>query len=362
MPKDIVLLCDGTSNEISANRTNVLRLYGCLRKTEAQLVWYDPGVGTFGSDNSWFRLRRRTSELLGLLTGWGLDQNVKEGYRFLVENWEPGDRIWLVGFSRGAYSARVLAGFIAAIGLMKPVQLNLLDYAFRAYKGAVGDDMDSPEFSEVRLFRRILQPREVPIAGLALFDTVDSVIECGRYLPRLRSHALTRSNPAVAAIRHAVALEERRVMFRPQLWEPSPGQDLREVWFLGAHGDVGGGYPEAESALAKIPLAWMIGELTELGLRFDAAVVDSLVCGEGPSRHVGPDPTVPPHRTLTWAWWPLEFIPARRRSRSRPHRREWYLPLGRPRVVPAGALVHESVSKSGRPAPVNLPPGIDLVD
>ncbi len=362
MPKDIVILCDGTSNEISANRTNVLRLYGCLRKTEAQLVWYDPGVGTFGSDNSWFRLRRRSAELLGLLTGWGLDQNVKEAYRFLVERWEPGDRIWLVGFSRGAYTVRVLAGFIAAIGLMTPVQLNLLDYAFRAYKRANGDDIDSKEFSEVRLFRRILQPRDVPLAGLALFDTVASVIEWGRYLPRLRSHALTRSNPAVAAVRHAVALQERRVMFRPQLWKLVPGQNLREVWFLGAHGDVGGGYPEAELALAKIPLAWMIGELRGLGLRFDTAVVDNLVCGEGPGRHVGPDPTAAPHRTMTWAWSILELVPARRRSRRDPDRLEWYLPLGQPRDVPADASVHHSVFESGRPVPPNLPPGPRSVD
>jgi uncharacterized protein (DUF2235 family) len=90
MSKNIVLLLDGTSNQISQDRTNVLRLFQTLKKDESQLVYYDPGVGTFGGDGSWFRTKRKAREIWGLATGMGLDRNVKKAYRFLVENYKPG--------------------------------------------------------------------------------------------------------------------------------------------------------------------------------------------------------------------------------------------------------------------------------
>jgi uncharacterized protein (DUF2235 family) len=231
MGKNIVILFDGTSNQISENRTNILRLYGALEKSERQLVFYDPGVGTLGVADSWGRLWPRCVEIWGLVTGWGMDGNVKQAYRFLVENYERGagggdrDRIYLFGFSRGAYTARVLAGLINAVGLIEPRNLNLLDYVYRAYK-LVGSrqppDSDAPpaaaDFAEVRLYERVLRPDRPPIRLLGLFDTVASVIESGPWGPRLRSHAYTRRNPSVEMVRHAVAMDERRTMFSPQLW------------------------------------------------------------------------------------------------------------------------------------------------
>ena len=105
MPKNIVLLLDGTSNEIKENRTNILRLYGTLAKSDDQLVYYDPGVGTLGG-NTWSRLWRKFVEIWGLATGFGLDRNVLEAYQFLVENYDRvgRDRIYIFGFSRGAYT------------------------------------------------------------------------------------------------------------------------------------------------------------------------------------------------------------------------------------------------------------------
>src|SRR4029077_20233086 len=104
---------------VSANRTNILRLYGVLEKSDRQLVFYDPGVGTLDDDGAWLALWRKATEVWGLATGWGLDDNVKRAYRFLVENYDYGrgadddrgerDQIFIVGFSRGAYAARVLA-------------------------------------------------------------------------------------------------------------------------------------------------------------------------------------------------------------------------------------------------------------
>lgn len=160
MPKNIAILLDGTSNEISSDRTNILRLYGILEKSDQQLVYYDPGVGTIGAEGAWSRFWRKAHEVWGLATGWGLDHNVKQAYRFLVENYDNGkhsgrnpaerDQIYIFGFSRGAYSARVLAGFIHAVGLIEPRNLNLLDYAYRAYK-RVGDKQHEEAFEEIRL-------------------------------------------------------------------------------------------------------------------------------------------------------------------------------------------------------------------
>src|SRR5258707_14540757 len=114
MNRNIVICCDGTGNEISENISNVLKLYRCLRKTEKtqprQLVFYDPGVGTLARPDPWHKLRQDFSAILGLATGYGLDEKVLQSYQFLVHNYREGDQIYLFGFSRGAYTVRVLAG------------------------------------------------------------------------------------------------------------------------------------------------------------------------------------------------------------------------------------------------------------
>ncbi|MCT8267781.1 DUF2235 domain-containing protein [Afifella sp. JA880] len=343
MPKNIVILFDGTSNEISEDRTNVLRLYGTLEKSEDQLVWYDPGVGTLAADNSWVRWWPRVVEFWGMMTGWGLDENVKEAYRFLAENWETGDRIYLFGFSRGAYSATVLAGFIHAIGILETRNFNLLDYAYRAYR-SVGAERET-KLDEIELYDRVLRTEHPPIRLLGLFDTVASVIEHGGYRIRLRSHAFTNANPSVESVRHAVAIDELRVMFRAQLWPEAENQDVREVWFAGVHGDVGGGYPEAESGLAKVPLAWMIGETADMGLVYSEEVVRRLVCGEGAMKYEEPNPLGKRHQSMNWFWAIFEFLP--RLCAPGSHGRR-FLGLAPPaffsgRKIAEGARVHRSV-------------------
>jgi len=380
MPKNIVILLDGTSNEISSNRTNILRLYGTFEKSDRQLVYYDPGVGTFGAENAWLRFWRKTVEVWGLITGWGLDYNVKEAYRFLVENYDDGrggggeprgrDTIYIFGFSRGAYSARVLAGFIHAVGLIEKRNLNLLDYAYRAYKG-IGENGED-KFGEVRLYERILAPDRPPIRLLGLFDTVASVIEHGRYGPRLRSHAHTKRNRSVESVRHAVAIDERRTMFRPQLWSQgeeywgnpfnkaaAKPQDVREVWFAGVHGDVGGGYPETESGLAKIALQWMIEQTRPTGLFYRTQTVNELVLGRNPDKpYVAPDPHISQHNSMTWGWSLLEFIPQwRREDEGELRRRKLIIPFFARRLIPPGARIHQSVidlAKGGK-LPSNIP-------
>ncbi|MCH2069552.1 MAG: DUF2235 domain-containing protein [Shimia sp.] len=361
MPKNIVILLDGTSNGITSQRTNILRLYGCLRKSETQLVYYDPGVGTMGAQGTWSRRVQKASELWGMATGAGIDHNVKEAYRFLVENYSDGkagdgerDRIYLFGFSRGAYTARILAGFIYTIGLIKPRNLNLVDYAYRAYK-RIGESADDDQFAEVRLYERILATDRPPVRFLGLFDTVASVIEPGPgILPQLKHHASTSRNPGVESVRHAVALDERRRMFRALLWpndqvyhqnpfatDKAVPQDALEVWFNGSHGDVGGGYKEDQSGLAKIPLQWMIEEAREIGLEFVSQTVNRIVLGTNPEKpYSQPDALADRHTSMNLAWKVLEYVPL-------PTKRDGMSRIGmtkeRPRIVPVGARIHASV-------------------
>lgn len=365
MPKNIVILFDGTSNEISQNRTNILRLYGILKKGEEQLVWYDPGVGTFGAANAWSRFWRKTKEVWGLATGWGLDYNVKEVYRFLVENYDNGksrdeerDQIFIFGFSRGAYSARVLAGFIHAMGLIEPRNLNLIDYLYDAYK-QIGENEKQEAFEEVRLYERVLDPDRPPIRMLGLFDTVASVIENGPRGIRLKSHAFTKVNKSVEAVSHAVAVDERRTMFRPLLWpceQPYWGnpfndtnakpQDAQEIWFAGGHCDVGGGYPENDSALCKVPLSWMIERAKACGLQFRTQSINSVVLGEDQnSKYVAPDPLARRHNSMTFFWGILEFVPRRKPQGSK--RLSLFgitIPLFEARNIPAGAQIDPSLA------------------
>lgn len=106
MSKNIVICCDGTGNEIEADSSNVLKLYRLLDKNDKQTVFYDPGIGTIGTQNAWFHYTQQIRQVFSLATGSGLDKNVLDTYRFLVEHYRPDDRIFLFGFSRGAYTVK----------------------------------------------------------------------------------------------------------------------------------------------------------------------------------------------------------------------------------------------------------------
>jgi hypothetical protein len=149
-------------------------------------------------------------------------------------------------------------------------------------------------------------------------------------------------------------------MFRPQLWPSdqeywgnpfnkaaAKPQDAKEVWFAGGHGDVGGGYPEADSALCKVPLVWMIGRAKLSGLRFRTQSVNAVVLGKPKgSKYVAPDPLGASHDTMTAVWSVLEFVPLRKpKDSARPSILGITLPLFERRTIPAGAKIHTSVAK-----------------
>ncbi len=171
MSRNIVICCDGTGNEIEKDLSNVLKLYRLLRKDETQLVFYDPGIGTIGTENIWTRRLQKLFTNLCLATGTGLDPNVLRAYSFLVDTYKPGDRVFIFGFSRGAYTARVLAGFLHLMGLLKPEQKNLASYAFKTYKQSSYSDLEAAWG-----FRQISGADQIPVHFLGVWDTVSSVL------------------------------------------------------------------------------------------------------------------------------------------------------------------------------------------
>ncbi|MCU7845606.1 MAG: DUF2235 domain-containing protein [Candidatus Thiodiazotropha sp. (ex Monitilora ramsayi)] len=362
MPKNIVICCDGTGNEIEADSSNVLKLYRLLDKNPQQLVFYDPGIGTIGTQNAWFRHTQKIRQLFSLATGAGLDKNVLDAYQFLVQHYRANDKIYLFGFSRGAYTVRVLAGLIHLMGLLKPHQINLCSYAYKAYK-------QSSRYNDFKIgwgFRQVTRAQNVPIKYLGVWDTVSSVL-----IPRpdllvgIRQQTLpyTKTNPSIEVVRHALALDERRRMFRanhwsePQAYKPNPfddtqhdEQDIKQVWFAGSHADIGGGYPEGRSAPAKSSLKWMLREAEPHGLRFNQALFNHIVLGmprKGSKRsYSAPDSTASLNDSMNWAWRLLEYLPKQARYRDWPDRKtlmKLYLPRCEPRKVPLNALIHHSV-------------------
>jgi uncharacterized protein (DUF2235 family) len=403
--KNIVICCDGTGNEISENISNVLKLYRCLRKTGKtephQAVYYDPGVGTLSQPDSWHRFKANFNLVLGVLTGYGLDDNVLSAYSFLVHNYEDGDRIFLFGFSRGAYTVRVLAGLIHKIGLMSPNQVNLAGSGLLAYKKYSSEnpkaargvtaaletaDEDGPipenRFDIGAQFARILSTRAPVIHFVGVWDTVASVIvprRDGLLLFSTEELAFTIQNPSVQIFRQAIAIDERRSMFRPKEWDDpqtfrpvrfnevhARPQDIKQVWFAGAHSDVGGGYPEKDAALSKYPLLWMMDEAVAAGLAVNKRMVNRLAWGENPPNrpfnYVAPSVRGMLHDSMTSSWRPLEFVPKMDKYKEWPARKSffgWYVPNSEPRFIPEGASIHESVlirvAELPEYRPVNLP-------
>ncbi|MFK8016562.1 MAG: DUF2235 domain-containing protein [Gammaproteobacteria bacterium] len=377
MSKRLVICCDGTGNEIDDHHSNVLKLFRVLKKAPSQVVYYDPGLGTLGAHNEWARLKQNTKKIVGLALGYGLDRNILDAYDFIVDNYESGDQLYFFGFSRGAYTVRVLAGFINAIGILRPEQKKLCPYAFTAYKQI----QDAATFESIRLYEKTLRPRHPSIRFLGLFDTVSSVFVPRKdrlFIPSLRKLAFTDENPSVEIVRHALALDERRTLFRPYLWahdktywgnpfESGTGvdQDTKQVWFPGVHADVGGGYAEAESGLAKITLNWMIDE-SPVELEFVTQTVNQVVLGVprkgSPHVYQPPDPLAPMHDSLTALWQPLEWLPKKQGAREWLARRTYggfFIPRAEPRSPDAGAVMHDSVhariAGCADYRPINLP-------
>ncbi len=335
MPKNIIICCDGTGNQFGDRNSNVVKLYSVIRKTpDRQIAYYDPGLGTTSYSGMGFSLGTRAKRMAGLAIGAGLYQNVFEAYAYLMEHYAPGDRVFLFGFSRGAYTVRVLSGFIHMLGLLEQGCQNLVPYAFEIYARKQADFETAGRFKS-----RFSRP--CPIEFLGLWDTVSSV----GFVWNLKSYPFTANNKNVKTIRHALAIDERRAFYsQNKLGRKVPREevDIKEVWFAGVHSDVGGSYPEAESGLAKLPLQWMLNEAAGYGLDVDPKAYSRRVLGKDSGPLIGPNPYAEAHRSLTGVWHLMEIVPWARVDYAE-NTKKWFLPLGRRRLIPEGAYVHESV-------------------
>jgi uncharacterized protein (DUF2235 family) len=263
--KRIVICADGTWNDPEAKDSDVDRPLptNVLKTSRAvlphvtadggtsveQITYYHPGVGThWGLDR-----------LGGGMLGFGLERNVRDLYRFIVYNWEPGDELYLFGFSRGSYTIRVLAGFMERIGLVQKSDEYFTHELFKLYR--MRSPVDGLYWQHQH--RRIKNKRACPtIHFMGLWDCV-------------RATAFNRNMPValnnnIKNVAHACATDENRRPFMlmpfgepPEEWRGS----LQEVWFAGAHCGVGGSnWPDKN---ANIALFWMLEQAGKVGLRFD---------------------------------------------------------------------------------------------
>ena len=385
--KNIVVLCDGTANQVNIlSQTNVLRLARLVQKNGGatrQVVFYDPGLGTEGAPGALTPVGRWITKLLGLAFGYGLAKNISDAYSFLMEHYEPGDRIYILGFSRGAYTARALTGLLQRVGLLERGCNHLIPYAIRYFKKRDGHQLNFfkqrfsrtyhlswrdvvPNIAEIpELQKKADRPSRgvIPVYFLGVWDTVKSIGILRRRIPLPDTEWL----PNMINGRHAVALDEKRSQYRPEIWESDTDAghaekvktkrfqtclhaDVETMWFAGVHSDVGGGYGlseerqrelfqqrtekvskpsaqelaerQAEVGLADISLGWMMDAAARHGLLFDPEVLK-----EEP---LTPDVKATLHNPLLPYWWILG----------------WWR-----RTLPPGAQIHPSVQDRIREVP-----------
>jgi uncharacterized protein (DUF2235 family) len=313
MGKTIVLLSDGTGNSAAKlARTNVWRLYQALDlkqpKSSAkprQIACYDGGVGTSSF---------RPLALLGGIFGWGLKCNVLDLYKFLCRNYEPGDRIYAFGFSRGAFTVRVLVGLVCQEGLLRGLGEEELEHhaadAYREFRKCFDQtgglvrglrwlrdqiiDLKRAKLGQ-RRYCEIRRERgeEVPcVEFVGVWDTVAAygmpIAELTRGIDKWiwpLSMPDYKLSPKVKAARQALALDDERDTFHPLLWDEVAERQfvqegrveegrLQQVWFAGMHSDVGGSYPD--DSLAQVSLAWMVEQAQSAGLNFDRKAVGDI--------------------------------------------------------------------------------------
>lgn len=296
--KRLVICCDGTWNRPdSAHVTNIEKIARTVDTDvtrtghEHQLVLYLSGVGVgYGVDR-----------VLGGAFGLGLFTNVLAGYRFLASNYEAGDEIFIFGFSRGAYTARSLGGMIGKVGLLtrRALVQEKLPEAVLRYKGL--DGAAGKLGQSMAEFKRDFCHEDTRVTFLGVFDTVGALGVPGALRRRHQFHDVTLSS-LVDCARQALAIDETRMKFEPCLWDTVAGGEVddprvRQVWFEGAHTDVGGGY--AETGLSDTALLWMVAEAAKQGLVFDEELLkEYLACGSSPVRH---NPSKPLFRLLDLA-------------------------------------------------------------
>lgn len=300
--RNIVVFCDGTWNSPEEERfglptaTNVYKLYrASLDEAESdgrQIVWYQPGVGVLGG---------ALNRLVEGATGTGVSRGIQRGYAAIAALYRgPEDRIFLVGFSRGAFTARSIAGMVDCVGLVKSPTARQLKKAYAHYRA-----QKTLPAAEAHLGVRVHAIgvwETVAALGLAIWGRSYNL----RLIFRNEFHRLSPTR-AVNHVFHALALDEKRTSFMPERWPKgdSQGPEVEECWFRGVHSDVGGGY--GDCGLSDIALDWMATRLEGAGLllRKPAPVVQPDPGGRIHNSYRGPLWT----SVASWPRWaPLQTL------------------------------------------------------
>ncbi|KAH7317499.1 hypothetical protein B0J17DRAFT_686697 [Rhizoctonia solani] len=440
--RNLIVCFDGTGDQYDKDNSNIVRFVQLLKKDDRskQMVYYQAGIGTGVGPRPTSKFLSKLSMTVDMALATGLSVHVRGGYEFLMQNYTEGDKISLFGFSRGAYTARALAGMLHKVGLLPAYNHEQVPFAYKMFKR---DDPEGWKMSNG--FKRAFCV-DVKIDFVGVFDTVNSVGIIPRELP------FAKTNYLIRVFRHAVALDERRAKFKANMWgrategeeklgadgkrgiyvrkktlsgvnissfvkgweevvdrmkgdhgkeknlpqkdkggeeevradhdheedekqsvhehipdvshhggrdcstaeEREHETDVKEVWFAGAHCDVGGGSVpnETKNNLARIPLRWMVREcfLNNTGILFHSAELAEIglsPCSLWPNlivllqalflgTHFFPltrltlaceedalDALTPVYDQLTLAkwWWILEVMPLRQRYQR--HDKTW---------------------------------------
>lgn len=337
--RNLVLCCDGTSNQFTAHRTNVLKLCYALEKDrERQLVYYHPGIGTRAPVGIGTSFGTLAGKVAGLAFGHGLQADIADAYIFLMNHYRPGDRVYIFGFSRGAYTARVIASMLRLYGLSMPGNEALVPYAVNmlwAITKARGDKAKTDAYFRLaEEYTKTLSAGPCKPHFMGVWDTVNSVGWIGSPI----AIPYARRNEDIAFTRHAIAIDERRAFFRVNWFEETPGANLKQVWFPGSHCDVGGGYPEPESGLSKYALEWMAGEAAAAGLLLNSDRLEEVLGRRGGD--FCPAKPHQPHESIKGPWHLAEFVPKARYNRAT-KRTEQRMNRYRRRTMPDDACVHD---------------------
>lgn len=277
--KRIIACSDGTWNHPGEKfngvevLTNVKKIYDYIAPQDLmdpanpiqQVKFYDEGVGT---------TQIKAVNIFEGITGEGLDRNIRDVYRFIAQNYAPGDEIYLFGFSRGAYTSRSAVGFIRNSGILKVWDEKRAKEAFDLYRDRSDDTL--PDSPRMKQFKAAFchEPR---IRLIGVWDTVGALgIPLNlfqRWNARRYSFHDVKLSRSVDYAYHALAIHERRNSFQPTLWEqnavadPVHPQVLEQVWFTGVHSNIGGGYDDV--GLSNVALKWMMCKAQGAGLRFN---------------------------------------------------------------------------------------------
>lgn len=305
MSKNIVVCYDGTNNEYRKHNTNIVKTFDAVVKDENQVAFYDPGVGTmtvFGRG-----LGRLLGIVFGLAFGYGIRQNIEEGYEYLMNTYEPDDKVFIFGFSRGAYTARALVGMVYQFGILHKGSRNLIPYVSKMYF----KKNKKKDFNIIRGFKNTFSNVCKP-QFIGVWDTVGALgHNYSKQFPDLKL------NPDVRYGFQAISIDEKRRPYKIVPWDESGkagSQVIEQVWFAGVHSEVGGGCSKNDCSLPDISFAWMMDKASRAGLKLKAGWRNSLC----------QDASVDIHDSCTFLPWVLFGMRKRRK-------------------IPAGALVHQSV-------------------